>query len=483
MPAAALYRRVLTGLLTPAAISGIVSAASKPRTSPCDREALAGRPAALNSTIGRPGALAALTGGGIVSERPLRFAMVTTFYPPYHFGGDAVGIQRLSRALVRRGHHVTIIHNADAWKILNRGGEPPAASEPAGLVVETIRTRTPLLACLITHQTGRPGLYRRRVRRLLESGRFDVINFHNVSLAFGPGVLSYGSAAKLYMAHEHWLVCPSHVLWRHNRELCTGRQCLRCVLAFRRPPQLWRSSGLLERELRHVDTIIAVSHHSALKHREFGLPRAMRVLPYFQSDPDGAGMTVPRTRTPRIHDRPFFLFVGRLEVIKGLQDVIPLFREYEAADLLIAGDGEHGAVLRDLARGCPRVKFLGRVAVEDLSTYYREAIALIAPSICYETFGIVLIEAFRQRTPVIARRLGPFPEIVETAGGGLLFSTTEELMAAMKTLQNDTAARTRMAAAAYEAYIEHWSESAVVPRYLDIAREAIERRDARQCER
>jgi glycosyltransferase involved in cell wall biosynthesis len=404
--------------------------------------------------------------------------MVTTFYPPYHFGGDAIGVQRLSRALVRRGHHVTVVHNADAWRILSRAPEPPRASETAGLVVETIRTRIPRLACLVTQQTGRPGLYRRRVRRVLEHGRFDVINFHNVSLAFGPGVLAYGSAAKLYMAHEHWLVCPSHVLWRHNRELCTGRECLRCVLHFRRLPQLWRSTGLLQRELRHVDTIIAMSRFSALKHREFGLPREMRVLPYFLPDPDGAPAP-PLPAPPRVHGRPFFLFVGRLETIKGLQDVIPLFREYEAADLLVAGDGPQEPSLRALAAGCPRITFLGRVAPEDLNAYYRDAIALIAPSVCYETFGIILIEAFRQRTPVIARRLGPFPDIVETARAGLLFSTREELMAAMTMLQGDAAARARMAAAGYETYVEHWSESAVVPRYLDTAREAIERRHAR----
>ena len=33
-------------------------------------------------------------------ERPLRFCMVTTFYPPYHFGGDAVFVHRLAEALV-----------------------------------------------------------------------------------------------------------------------------------------------------------------------------------------------------------------------------------------------------------------------------------------------------------------------------------------------------------------------------------------------
>jgi hypothetical protein len=99
------------------------------------------------------------------------------------------------------------------------------------------------LSVLLTQQTGRSIVHRRTMRRLMRSGNFDVINFHNISLAGGPGILSEGQAVKLYMAHEHWLVCPSHVLWRHQREACTGRECLQCVLSYRRPPQLWRSTG------------------------------------------------------------------------------------------------------------------------------------------------------------------------------------------------------------------------------------------------
>ena len=57
-------------------------------------------------------------GGGV---NGLRFCMVTTFYPPYSFGGDAIGVQRLSRALVRRGHDVTVVHDTDAFRVLHRG--------------------------------------------------------------------------------------------------------------------------------------------------------------------------------------------------------------------------------------------------------------------------------------------------------------------------------------------------------------------------
>ena len=61
--------------------------------------------------------------------KPLRFCHLTTFYPPCNFGGDGIGVQRLCRALARRGHHVTVVHDVDAYNALHRGPEP--AEEPA----------------------------------------------------------------------------------------------------------------------------------------------------------------------------------------------------------------------------------------------------------------------------------------------------------------------------------------------------------------
>ena len=68
--------------------------------------------------------------------KPLRFCFLTTFYPPFHFGGDAIGIRRLARALVRRGHHVTVVHDVDTWRALAKGPDPAPEPEPEGLTVE-----------------------------------------------------------------------------------------------------------------------------------------------------------------------------------------------------------------------------------------------------------------------------------------------------------------------------------------------------------
>ncbi len=399
----------------------------------------------------------------------LRFAFLTTFYPPHNFGGDGIGIQRLARGLVGAGHQVTVIHDVDAYNALHHGAEPNPQPEPAGLEVVELRSGAGMLSPLLTQQLGRPVLTGSRIARLLAERDVDVINFHNVSLIGGPGLFKYGTGLKLYMAHEHWLVCPSHVLWRYNRELCTGRECIKCQLSYKRPPQLWRETGYLARELKHIDSFIAMSEFSRQKHKEFGFPREMVVLPYFL--PETTATDPVRDETSP-HPRPYFLFVGRLEKIKGLDDVIPVFRDYPNADLIIAGDGEYATNLRSAAAGMPNVRFVGRVAPDDLRRYYQHAVALIVPSVCFETFGIILIESFRQGTPVIARRIGPFPEIVETSGGGELFLTREELIHAMWRLQTEPGHRATLARAGLAAFAERWSERAVVPQYLAIVASA-----------
>ena len=408
----------------------------------------------------------------------LRFAMVTTFYPPYHFGGDALYVRRLVHALARRGHQVDVIHDIDAYHLKNGVREPPHLSEPANVRVHGLRSAAGFLSCLATHQLGRPVVHGRRIRRIFDQG-FDVINYHNVSLVGGPGILAMGDAVKLYTAHEHWLVCPTHVLWRHNREVCTGRECLKCSLHHLRPPQQWRSTSLLRDKTAHIDAFLTLSEFCASKHAEFDFHLPMTVIPPFLPDAeetDGNGVT---TSLPDdIATAPYFLSVGRLEKIKGLQDVIPQFGPDSPAELWIAGAGIYEPTLRKLAAG-RRVRFLGVMDAARLRTLYRHAIAVVMPSVCYEVFPMVVLEAFREGTPIVARRLGPFPEIIALSDGGLLFTTPADFRTAVTSLATDRALRNALGAKALGAFRTHWAESTSLDRYFAVIRDVAERRNDR----
>ena len=396
-----------------------------------------------------------------------RFVYFTTFYPPFNFGGDGIDVQRTARALVRRGHQVTVVHDTNAYEWLSGRRVDDQPVDQDGVEVIGLRSRLGMVSPLLTQQLGRPFVHGRAIDGIIRERTPDVVVFGNASLVGGPDLLSVGgSALRVYVAHEHWLVCPTHVLWKFNREPCEARSCTRCVLSYRRPPQFWRYTGKLERRVGNVDVFIARSEFSRQKHREFGFAPPMQVLPYFL--PGDLPDRPEATSSARPHERPYFLTVGRLTKIKGLDSLIRAFRNYPDADLLIVGHGEELGALKAQARGLSNVKFVGAVPNHDLRRFYEHAIAAVMPSRGYETFGIVLIEAFRYGTPVIARRIGPFPEIIEEAQAGFLFGDEPELIAAMTRLQGDPALRHTLAASGYRACRERWSEHVVIPKFLEI---------------
>ena len=64
--------------------------------------------------------------------------------------------------------------------------------------------------------------------------------------------------------------------------------------------------------------------------------------------------------------------------------------------------------------------------------------------------------------------IAAFPEIVRRCGGGELFSGTQELIQVMRRIQSEPLLRHRLARSAYEGFVKYWSESAVIPQYLDV---------------
>jgi glycosyltransferase involved in cell wall biosynthesis len=410
-------------------------------------------------------------------DRALNICLITTFYPPFHFGGEAMYLYRLSNALAREGHRVTVVHCVDAYR-LGSGGAGPRGEFPhhPNVTIVPLRSRWGFLSPLVSYLFGRPGLKAAALRRLFARERFDVVHYHLITL-FGPGVMEFGGdALRLYTTHDHWFVCPMYDLWKLGRERCERPACLRCTLSYHRPPQLWRYTGLLARELERIDLFLAPSRSTIEQHRRRGFPHPMRHLPLFlppdASQPGSRASVAP-------HERPYFLFVGRLVKIKGVDTLLEAFRGYREADLVIAGDGPEEGGLRRRAADLPHVRFLGRVSPEDLKAWYRHAIALLVPSLVYETFGFITLEALAQRTPVIARNLGAMAELVTDTGGGLTFDTVAGLIAAMRQLQQDPAERERLAARGHEVAVTRYSEAAHLRAYAEAVADAAARRTAR----
>jgi glycosyltransferase involved in cell wall biosynthesis len=223
----------------------------------------------------------------------------------------------------------------------------------------------------------------------------------------------------------------------------------------------------MESAAKHVDAFIAPSRFSEDIHRvKLNIPIVH--LPNFVPA-SAEDVSSPTDR--KSQQEPYFLFVGRLEILKGLQTLIPIFRRYRKAQLWIAGTGEHEPRLQQLAEGSTNIRFLGYRSAQELNALYRQAVAAIVPSLYYENFPLVTIEAFRQQTPVIVRNLGGLPEIVRESTGGFVYNSDEELEAAMDQLLANPSSRREMGLRGYKAYKQNWTAEAHLQGYFRLIRE------------
>jgi glycosyltransferase involved in cell wall biosynthesis len=403
--------------------------------------------------------------------RPLRFLHLSTFYPPYSFGGDGVYLHRLAHALGDLGHEVDVVHCLDAYQLLHPSPPEVRFEEHSRVTRHALRTGWGALSPLLTQQSGRAGLKAGALRSILARKRYDVVHFHNVSL-LGLDVLAHAGADRdavvLYTAHEYWLICPTHMLWKLGRRPCERPQCWRCQMAAGRPPQLWRSTRMRERYSAHIDLFLAPSRFAAEMHAARGFSRPMAELPYF-TDRAVADWQTPGVRP---HERPYFLFVGRLEPPKGAHTLIDAWEKVNDADLLIAGTGTQEAALRRRAAANPRVRFLGALPQSDLGALYFHSLACIVPSLAYETFAIVIIEAFSRKTPVVVHDIGPPPEIVRESGGGFVYRDERELLDTVARIENSPELRAELGEKAYGAFRQRWTREAHLEAYFSHLRAA-----------
>ena len=396
----------------------------------------------------------------------MRFLMLSSFYPPHAFGGDATYVRQLAQALAARGHQVRVVYCYDAYRMA--GGQVPPDAPLAlgadGVSVRQLASRFGGLSALISQQTGRPGLKQAALTAEFAQG-WDVVHFHNMSLIGGPAVLAQSRApVTLVTAHDHWLICASHILWKNNAKACDGRTCLSCQIRSGKPPQMWRMGGLLRRSLGHVDHIFAPSDFTRTALLEQGITRPVSVLPNFA--PAFLEVMVPQEPPQSAPRRPGFLYVGRVTKSKGIDRLAALFAARPQYDLRIIGDGDLLAPMQARFAAQPNVIFLGRQAQSDLAGHYRAATALMLPSLAPETFGLTTIEAFSQATPAIVRDAGGAGEAVDHGTSGFVYAQDSDCLAAMDRLAGDPGLRDAMGLAARAAFDARFREDDHIAAYL-----------------
>lgn len=142
------------------------------------------------------------------------------------------------------------------------------------------------------------------------------------------------------------------------------------------------------------------------------------------------------------------------------------------APIRVAGDGPSAELLAQASSALVR---LGSMPGEQVLAKMAGALALLLPSICYESFPRTLVEAYACGLPVIASRLGALADLVEHGVTGLLFEpgNANDLAAQMRWAMEHPDAMLQMGRNARARYEAEFTAERNYQQLMAIYRDAI----------
>jgi glycosyltransferase involved in cell wall biosynthesis len=270
----------------------------------------------------------------------------------------------------------------------------------------------------------------RAMAGLLEESRPDIAHLHAPSRYLTPSILrplERAGVPVVMTLHDFKPWCTNRILFAHGApcERCRGGRHWRalatgCVQGSRLKSAVGAVEAYAHEAVgayRAVRTWIAPSRFVLEKALEHGVRReSLRLLPH--------GVEVATARAGpvavQIPETPFVLFSGRLSLEKGVRLLPTLAMRLAPTPVVVAGDGPLRSWLEPQAGSQPNLRLLGHVDDATLAALRAAAAVVVVPSLFYEHFCYAVAEAFTDRRPVVAARIGAIPELVEHEVTGLL---------------------------------------------------------------
>lgn len=378
----------------------------------------------------------------------LRVLHINKRYPP-HVGGIERHLQDLARAQARApGVEVEVLVVSE---------QEPTRESDGGVDVRRGRQLGMVAANPISLD----------VLSALRESRHDVWHFH---YPFPTGELSFLLAAR-GRPDRPVAVCTYH------SDFVAQSASKRLLAA--------PYAALTGRFLRGLDAVIASSPNLAT-HSRFLAPVAdkVRVIPFgIDPEPWAAG---PESEAAARAIResvagPITLFVGRLVPYKGVDVLLEAFRDVPGS-LLLVGEGPLRSRLEAIASDpglAGRVRFLGGLSQRDLVAQFHAADVFALPSVTSnEAFGLVQLEAHACGVPVVSTDLPtgvPFANKHGETGLVVPPGDSVRLAAALRTILEDSALRSRLGARAQERQRADFSLGVMTGRILDLYEELVGR--------
>ncbi|MFE5909339.1 glycosyltransferase [Streptomyces wedmorensis] len=391
--------------------------------------------------------------------------------------------------------HVLVVHNR--YSSAQPSGENRVVDEEVGLLraaghrVEVFERRSDDIAGRsLLGKAAVPLLVpwnpavRTELAARLRAERPDVVHVHNVFPLLSPAVLAACADVGVPVVatlHNYTQVCPPGTLHRD------GRPCTECVGSAVSLPAVrhgcYRNSRLATVPLAVSLSVNRRRWWSGVE-RFFCISAAQRDV-LVRSGMPAERLAVKHNFVPdpgalRAGAGEHVLFLGRLAETKGVRLLMAAWDELAAdggvgVPLVLAGAGPLAPEVTAWAEGRDDVRYVGLYDPEQCRRAVARSVAVVAPSMSLETFGLVAAEAMAAGVPAVAAGHGAFVELVEEGVTGLLHRPGEvaSLASCLRRITADPVRNQEMGQAARRRYERHFSPAVGLERLVEEYRTAI----------
>jgi glycosyltransferase involved in cell wall biosynthesis len=229
--------------------------------------------------------------------------------------------------------------------------------------------------------------------------------------------------------------------------------------------------------IRHASNCIAISTNEIEQFHAYGIsrqkishiPNAINPDDFRESDDIGFREKFG------LGEKPFILFMGRLNAIKGPDLLLHAFcqAKEKLKNFLLVFAGPDEGMLSELKRVVAdygvgnRVHFMGYIEGVDKSHAYHAADLLVIPS-RKEAMSIVALEAGITGTPVLLTDQCGFQDVAAVGGGMIVSATVEEIKRGLTEMLRDKNSLVTMGVKLKEHVAANFTWDVIISRYRDL---------------
>ncbi|MBL8858464.1 MAG: glycosyltransferase family 4 protein [Planctomycetes bacterium] len=343
---------------------------------------------------------------------------------------------------------------------------------------------------------------REPLARVLAEWKPDVVHSHLLHTHLSYDALRAAresGAAVVFTAHDVMTFCYQKLTCFHGGEARGGRErdyeayWQKCIPCQRLRWNPWRNAAIRKRLNRDVHRFTVVSNElgEAIRRNKIRVDRTIHNAVREQERlPDAQAVAAFRTRFG-LEDKLVIAIAGRLHEQKGVHQLFKMLEllapRFPNLRLILMGKRDlYETQFRAQAEQlgvASRIVTTGWLDGADLQCAYAATDVFATPSICFDTFGMVNLEAMEHSKPVVATEFGGSREVVVDGVTGFVRNPfdVEAFSEAIARLLADSALRARFGAAGHARLLERFTIERLTAEFLDEYQRALAARAAHEA--